>query len=218
MQRLIFLLALLPIACANAEGEWTDLFKGAAHEDFYFDFEEEAEAEDVFEITPAGALIIHGKDHSPAYLQTLDEYENYELKFEWRWPEDSDDPGTSGIQIHCTEFTSLGIWPEGIEIDLAEDKTGDFWLYNQKLEVDEKQLPNRGSERNRRLRIAGKDEEEKPGKWNEMRIVAKDDTLKVYLNDELVNEATEVSATSGLITFRAEESDIEFRAVQIKDL
>lgn len=203
----------------NAQGEWESIFDGAKHFDFYFDFEEEAEEEEVFEFEDGDILKINGKDQPNGYIQTLDEYENYEIKFDWRWP---DEPGNSGILIHSSSDTAWSIWPESIEIQLQHENAGDFWLMNSDLDVEEEQMPTKSKERDRRLRLKVErfyDKlEDKPDRWNEMHIVAEEDSIKVYINDELVNEGKNASRTSGYITIQAEEADLEIRNFRIREL
>lgn len=211
---------------AYAASEWTYLFKDAEHGDFYFDSIEEIDPEEVFEFKADGTLQINGEGESDAYIQTLDEYEDYELRFEYRWPKE---PGKSGIQIHSTSDTAHSIWPESIEIQLEDENSGDFWVLNTEIEVEEEQMPDKAADRNRRLRLKPekkpfeygepkKELEKDPDQWNAMRIVAKGDTIDVYLNDELVNHGTEASVTSGFITLQAEGSDIEIRNFRIREL
>jgi hypothetical protein len=213
-------------ATATAQEGWTYLFKDTDLEEFYFDFIESTEPEDVFELEPDGTLVIKGEGQPEGYIQTLDEYENYEIKLEYRWP---GEPGKSGIQIHSTSDTAHSIWPESIEIQLEPGRSGDFWVLNNSIDVEEEQLPNKAAERNRRIRFTPKPEprdygkpkkevEKDPEQWNAMHIVAEDDTIKVYLNEKLVNEARNASASSGYITIQAEESNLEIRNFRIRQL
>lgn len=222
----ILILAGLSSASLSEADTWIQLFKDTDHNDFYFDFLEEAAPEDVFEFKADGTLLIKGKDNPEGYIQTLDEYEDYEIKFEFRWP---DEPGKSGIQIHGTSDTAHSIWPESIEIQLEPEHSGDFWLLNNKIEVEEEQMPKKAAERNRRIRLTPKPTvreygkpkkklEKAPDQWNAMHIVAKGDNIKVYLNEKLVNEGKEASAKSGFITIQAEEANIEIRNFRIREL
>ncbi len=221
----ITIIALLS-SYASAQDGWTYLFKDTDLNEFYFDFVEEAEPEDVFEIEPDGTLIIKGADKPEGYIQTLDEYENYEIKFEFRWP---DKEGKSGIQIHSTSDTAHSIWPESIEIQLEPEHSGDFWLLNNSIDVEEEQMPSKAAERNRRIRLTPKTEprdygkpkkklEKEPDQWNAMHIVAKGDSIKVYLNEKLVNEGKNASATSGFITIQTEGSNLEIRNFRLREL
>ncbi|MDQ8201917.1 DUF1080 domain-containing protein [Pelagicoccus sp. SDUM812003] len=216
MKASLFVATLLAasLSCVAAEENWEPFFEGYTHDDFYFAFEEEdVDPEEVFIFKDDSGLLIKGADHPNGYIQTLDEYENYELKLEFRWP---DEPGNSGIQLHSTSYTSFSIWPECIEVQLEHENVGDFWLMNHKIEVEEEsQIPEKATERNRRTKLED-DLEKKPGEWNEMLITAKKDTIKVMLNGELVNKGTDASVSSGFITIQAEGADIEFRNVAIR--
>ncbi|MBD5782275.1 DUF1080 domain-containing protein [Pelagicoccus sp. NFK12] len=211
---------------ANADDGWTYLFQDTDLNEFYFDFVEETEPEDVFEIKSDGTLSIKGEGKPEGYIQTLDEYENYEIKFEYRWPAK---PGKSGIQIHSTSDTAHGVWPESIEIQLEPERSGDFWVLNTTIDVEEEQMPSKSAERNRRIRLTPKPEprdygkpkkklEKEPDQWNAMHIVAEGDTIKVYLNEKLVNVAKNASVSSGFITIQAEESDLDIRNFRIREL
>lgn len=222
MKQILPILAFVPlfgIFHAYAQSEWESPFDGASHLDFYFDFEEEADPEEVFEFGSGNILKINGKDQPNGYIQTLDEYENYEIEFDWHWP---DEPGNSGILIHSNSDPAWSIWPESIEIQLQYENVGDFWLLNSKLEVEEEQMPIKSKDRDRRLRLKVEklyDKlEDKPERWNSMHIVAKDDTIKVFINDELVNEGKNASRTSGYITIQAEGADLEIRNFRIREL
>ncbi len=222
----VLVLVALNTINATAADTWTNLFKDTDHNEFYFDFLESTEPEEVFEFKADGTLLIKGEDKPEGYIQTLDEYEDYEIKFEFRWPKE---PGKSGIQIHSTSDTAHSIWPESIEIQLEPEHSGDFWLLNNKIEVEEEQMPKKAAERNRRIRLTPKPAardygkpkkklEKDPDEWNAMHIIAEGDNIKVYLNEKLVNEGKEASVTSGFITIQAEESDIEIRNFRLREL
>ncbi|MBK1879448.1 3-keto-disaccharide hydrolase [Pelagicoccus mobilis] len=222
----LILLPCLAFISFPAFAEWEHIFKGIDLEEFYFDFIEEAEPADVFEIKDDGTLVIKGEDQPEGYIQTLDEYENFELSFAFKFPEGE---GKSGVIIHCNGDTAHGIWPEGIEIQLEPKNNGDFWLLNNEIDVEENQMPNKAAERNRRLRIPQKkttyttqhlkkERERPPEQWNDMRIVAKEDTIQVFLNGELVNDGKNASASAGFISVQAEESNIEIKDFRIREL
>ena len=61
------------------------------------------------------------------YIRTKDEYENYRLTLEWRWPEGGT-PGNNGVLIHTTTPKELGVWPKSLEVQLAHENAGDFWV------------------------------------------------------------------------------------------
>lgn len=211
-------LAFLTFASAipanlQAEGDWKPFFSETSLEELYFAFEEDAKPEDIFELRGEEGLVVKGKGKPAGYLQTLDEFENYEITFDWRW---SDEPGNGGVMLHCDADPYKSIWTHGIEIDLKHQNAGDFWLNGSKLEVQKDQMPGTTAERERRKKLV--DAEKEKGLWNQMRIVAKDDTLEVHLNGKLVNKATATKPKSGFITFMAQKANLEFRSIRLREL
>jgi len=49
-------------------------------------------------------------------------------------------------------------------------------------------------------------------------VQARGDTVKVFVNGDLVNEAWDCSASSGAICLQAEGTPIEYRKVQLRPL
>ncbi|MEX0613113.1 MAG: DUF1080 domain-containing protein, partial [Pirellulales bacterium] len=70
--------------------------------------------EDVWSVKD-GVIVCQGK---PAgYLLTKkNDYENYVLTFEWRWPEKG---GNSGALVHVTTPRELDVWPKCLEVQLG---------------------------------------------------------------------------------------------------
>jgi hypothetical protein len=60
---------------------------------------------------------------------------------------------------------------------------------------------------------------EKPvGEWNIMEVKCKSNTIEVYVNGDLQNKGTGISANKGHICLQSEGKDIEFRNVYITKL
>src|SRR5690606_29574768 len=126
---------------------------------------EETNPEEIFQIAEDGGLAIKGKGKPTGFIQTLDEYGDYELELEWRWPEEPRKPGQpvppapakparSGLLLHCSDARYYGVWPRCIEVQIERGNVGDIWLYGETVEVaDEKQIPTKGSESSRRLKL-----------------------------------------------------------------
>ncbi len=69
------------------------------------------------------------------------------------------------------------------------------------------------------LGFRGKHDVEKPvGEWNTLECVADGDRLTIYLNGELVNEATHVKPQKGRIQIQSEAAEIFFRRVELTPL
>lgn len=157
-----------------------------------------------------GKLLCKGR---PAgYLLTKkNDYENYVLTLEWRWPEKG---GNNGVLVHVTEPGALGVWPKSLEVQLGSGNAGDFWVIGTTIDVE-----NAEERREDRRHLNLTDDSEKPlGQWNEMEITCRGDEVVVKVNGELVNHATKLSQTKGAIALQSEGTPIEFRNIQLRPL
>lgn len=150
-----------------------------------------------------GVLRCEGKPNG--YILTADEYSNYKLRVEWRWPEK---PTNSGIFLHTSEEGK--IWPRTIEAQLAYKKAGDFVALGGTgfAELQGGRVLKKNHETN----------EKEPGQWNVYEITCKGDTITLYVNGLLQNKATKTNVSSGKIGLQSEGGPIEFRNVTITPL
>ncbi len=147
------------------------------------------------------------------YIKTDKEYGDYVLTVDWRWPAGTPG-GNNGVLVHTSTPNALGIWPKSIEVQLFKDNAGDFWVIGTELDVPDEATRKEGR-RHKNLT----DGSEKPlGEWNTIEITCKGDTIKVKVNGELVNEATNCSETKGAISLQSEGAPIEYRNVVLKPL
>lgn len=147
------------------------------------------------------------------YIRTDKEYGDYVLTLQWRWPEGSK-RGNNGVLVHTTEPGALGVWPRSIEVQLAQDNAGDFWVIGTELKV-----PNPEGRVKGRRHLNLTDGSEKPaGEWNTFEITCKGDTILVKVNGDLVNEATDCNVTKGAISLQSEGAPIEFREIVLTPL
>ncbi len=165
--------------------------------------------EDVWSVVD-GTIVCTGK---PAgYLRTKKEdFGNYRLTVDWRWKGNG---GNNGVLVHATEPGALGVWPKSIEVQLAHENAGDFWVIGTELDV-----PNEDQRKQGRRHLNLTDGSEKPlGEWNTMEITCRGDEILVKVNDELVNHATAVSQTQGAICLQSEGTEIQFRNIKLTPL
>lgn len=141
------------------------------------------------------------------YIRTKVDYTQYKLHVEWRW---AGAPGNSGVLLHVSEPDT--IWPKAIESQLMHGNAGDFYVIRG-TEFKE----HRGVQGNRVPKKKASNEN-KAGEWNRCDIVCKDDTITVYVNGVLQNEATETSVRSGKIGLQSEGAPIDFRSIYIEPL
>jgi hypothetical protein len=150
---------------------------------------------------PAGYLITEKSD-----------FKNYQLTLQWRWS--AERGGNNGVLVHCSTPGALGVWCKSVEVQLAHENAGDFWVIGTELDVENEAERVRGR---RHLNLT--DGSEKPvGEWNTMEIVCQGDEITVKVNGDLVNHATNVSETQGAIALQSEGTPIQYRDVQLTPL
>ncbi len=150
--------------------------------------------------TPFGHLITEGT------------YENYRLVVEYRF---SKEAGNSGVIVHVSKLRLLGNFlPQGIEAQLRSGNAGDFHLFGETM----KQRGAKEDAASRRL-VNFTDNSEKPvGEWNAMIVECRADTIKVWVNGDLVNDGYGCSATKGRIALQSEGCEVEFRKLELTRL
>lgn len=156
-----------------------------------------------------GVLVCSG---TPAgYLKTAESYENYVLTIDWRW-KPGGTGGNSGVLVHCSSPGAIGVWPKSIEVQLAADNAGDFWIIGTELDV-----PNKEKRKEGRRHLNLVDGAEKPvGQWNTMEITCRGSEIQVKVNGRLVNEATNCSETRGYISLQSEGTEVHFRNIRLR--
>lgn len=159
--------------------------------------------------------VIHCEGSIPGYLLTDNEYENYVLRLQWRFPPGSRG-GNSGVFVHVVGPDM--IWPKGIEAQLQHLAAGDFWLVGgAKLKIDEE----RHDPRNVRhyYRFKSKETIEKPiGEWNQYEITCDGNNIKLVINGHYVNQGTDGELSKGKILLQSEGAPIEFRNIELEPL
>lgn len=172
--------------------------------------DEKARLEDVWSIVD-GVLICKGQP--VGYLRTKEEFRDYVLTLQWRFPEGSAG-GNSGVLLHTSTPNEIGIWPRSLEVQLHTGNAGDFWVIGTSIEVADAEDRQKGR---RYLNLT--DDSEKPiGQWNQMEITCKGDEVTVKVNGTLVNQGRKSSATSGAICLQSEGAEIHFRNIELRPL
>lgn len=169
----------------------------------------QAKREDVWSVRDG---VLHCKGNPPGYLRTeKDDYENYVLSIEWRWPGPG---GNNGVLVHTSTPGVLGVWPKSIEVQMQANEAGDFWVIGTELDVENEAARKQGR-RHRNLT----DGSERPlGEWNHMEITCRGDEILVRVNGVLVNHATNCNVTRGAICLQSEGTPIEYRNIRVTPL
>ena len=149
---------------------------------------------------------IHIAGNPFGYMRTDKKYSNYKLHMEWRWVGEGTN---SGLFLHVQDGDKL--WPNAIECQLGSGKAGDFvMLGGSKISEIEcvGQFPIKDRVGNF----------EKPvGEWNIAEVVCQGNSITIYINGQLQNQATS-ETSEGYIALQSEGGPIEFRNVYLEEL
>ena len=154
------------------------------------------------------------------HLITDTEYKNYRLQAEYRF---AGIPGNCGILVHAsTPRVLYKMFPKSIEVQMMHENAGDFWCIAEDITVPD--MEKRRGPKEQWGTVDGKarriinltDGSEKPvGQWNNMTIECVADTIKVWVNGDLVNYGYNATAQKGHIAVQAEGSEVEFRKLEL---
>lgn len=200
------------LACArDSSGQEIRLFNGrdlAGWE--YFLVDENAQMEDVWSVED-GILVVQGEPRG--YLYTENDYENFRLVVEWRWPET---PGNSGVLMRITGEPMM--LPNCVEAQLQSGNAGDMYGFQGfRIGGDEERLSEIPNLHGWGLtKIEGNENE--PGEWNTYEITVDGDMITLIVNGKQVNEATDVDVRPGRIGLQSEGGVIHFRTVTLTPL
>ncbi|MCK5942444.1 MAG: DUF1080 domain-containing protein [Planctomycetes bacterium] len=216
----LFLLVLLA-ACGTAP---KPLFNGVDLRGWHTDIpqaDERSELEPSFAVED-GILVSRGSPQG--HLITDDEYSDYRLVVEWRWP---DKPGNCGVLVHASTPRRLyGMFPQSIECQLHVGNAGDFWCIGEDIKVPDMASRRAGPPEkwggeqgdSRRIRNLTDDSEKPLGEWNEMIIDCRGRRIDIWVNGDHVNDGFECTVDRGRIAIQAEGARCEFRKVLLLPL
>jgi hypothetical protein len=143
------------------------------------------------------------------FLRTKEQYSNYKLELEWRWPEK---PGNSGVLLHMSGEDK--IWPMCMEAQLmhkrASDLIGMGYTFNENK-------AEKGGFISYTPHLSDPSEKEL-GEWNKYEIICKDDTIEATINGKLQNRASGVNISKGYIGLQSEGVPIVFRNIKLTPL
>jgi Domain of Unknown Function (DUF1080) len=221
MKKLIVvtIIATTILSCSS-RGQSISLFNGRDLQGWHADVPEmdtNAIAKSPF-IIRNGSLISLGTPNG--HLITDSNYRNYRLKVEYRF---AGKPGNCGVLVHVSTPRALyKMFPKSVEVQLMHENAGDFWCIVEDISVPEMEK-RRGAkdqwgitEGKLRRVINLTDGSEKPaGEWNTLVIECVDRSIKVWMNNDLVNHGFNCTADKGRIALQAEGSEVEFRKVEL---
>jgi hypothetical protein len=168
---------------------------------------------DVWRLQPDGVLLCKGTPRG--YLYTEQDYTNFVLQFEWRYPAGATN-SNGGVLVRMTG--EHAVWPRCLEFQLNQGQAGDFWAiqgYEFTGPADRfKRIPESQFGALRHLKRAA--EAEKPaGQWNRFEGIVQDAIATQKVNGLVVNQATGCEQTGGKILLTSEGQEIQFRNVRL---
>ncbi|MGQ7869519.1 3-keto-disaccharide hydrolase [Sunxiuqinia sp. sy24] len=151
------------------------------------------------------------------------EYSNYQLEIEYRF---AGEPGNCGLLVHASTPRALyNMFPQSLEVQMQHGDAGDFWCIVEDIAVTDMEN-RRGPKENwgitegkeRRIKNLTNDSEHPLGDWNHMTIECRGDSIRVWVNGDLVNEGYNCTAQKGQLALQAEGAEVEFRKLTLRSL
>ena len=222
-EKLLSLIVLIAFVSCTKSPETIKLFNGEDLTGWYPDVpaaDENPNVEKSF-IVRDSLLVSLG---SPGgHLLTDSVYQNYRLEVEYRF---AGKPGNCGVLVHASTPRALyQMFPKSLEVQMMHKNAGDFWCIVEDITVPNME-ERRGRKdkwgitegKNRRIVNLTDDSEAPLGEWNNMVVECVADTIKVWVNNDLVNFGYNCTAISGQIAVQAEGSEVEFRKIDITQI
>ena len=154
------------------------------------------------------------------HLITDSVYQNFRLEVEYRF---AAVPGNCGVLVFASTPRALyKMFPKSIEVQLMDKNAGDFWCIVEDITVPDMET-RRGPKadwgitegKERRIKNLTDKSENPVGEWNSMTVECIGNSIKVWVNKDLVNYGFNATASKGNIALQAEGSEVEFRKVLI---
>ncbi|MFO0977508.1 MAG: DUF1080 domain-containing protein [Planctomycetaceae bacterium] len=134
------------------------------------------------------------------FLATVERYDDFELKFEWKYPKDAN--GNSGILVYTQDEER--IWPTSVQIQLHQPKAGSIFPSGDAMTDNTRDVD---------LNLA------RPvNTWNEGRIISRKGRLTVEINEKKAGEVTGARPSAGRIALQSEGSEVHFRHLKLRKL
>jgi len=216
----IALLGSIPSEADDTQVKPQSLFNGRDLSSWHVDvphLDENPDAKVPF-VVRDGMLV--GLGEPAGHLITDAKFKNYRLEVVYRFAEK---PGNCGILVHASKPRALyRMLPKSIEVQMHHDNAGDFWCIVEDIAVPD-MVKRRGAKEKwginegkaRRILNLTDGSEKPPGKWNTMVIECVGNSIKVWVNGDLVNHGFECTANQGQIAVQAEGSEVEFQKLML---
>ena len=214
---ILFVVLITMLSCkSKTQSQFLNLFNGKDLSGWHIDVPEmdkNPEAKNPF-IVRDGVLVTLGTPKG--HIISDSSYQNYRLEVQYRFP---GKPGNCGVLVHASTPRALyGMFPKSIEVQMAHENAGDFWCIVEDIKVPDMEA-RRGPKvkwgitegKKRRILNLTDGSENSVGEWNTMVIECVNNSIKVWVNEDLVNHGFDATTGKGQIALQAEGSEVEFR-------
>jgi Domain of Unknown Function (DUF1080) len=147
-------------------------------------------------------------------------YQDFRLNIEYRF---AGVPGNCGVLVFASSPRALyKMFPKSIEVQMMHQNAGDFWCIVEDITVPDMET-RRGPKANwgitegkeRRVKNLTDNSERPVGEWNRMTVECVGNSIRVWVNGDMVNYGYNATASKGNIALQAEGSEVEFRKVEL---
>ncbi|MCF8273481.1 MAG: DUF1080 domain-containing protein [Flavobacteriaceae bacterium] len=220
MKTILFLISIFLVVTSCKTASTIQLFNGKNLDGWHNDvpaLDSITDAKSPF-IVRDGNLVSLGEPRG--HLLTNKIYKNYRLTIDYRFTKA---PGNCGVLVHASTPRALyNMFPQSIEVQIEHTNAGDFWVIVEDITCNDMEARRGPKETwgitegtNRRIINLTDNSENKLGEWNHMIIECFNDTIKVWVNNTLVNYGFNATTTNGQIAIQAEGSEVEFKKLEL---
>lgn len=231
------------VSLSTAGGSWTELFNERNLDGWYTYLQSRGRNRDPQGVIKVEDGMLHildvpdkGQRQEFGYVATQKSYSNYHLRFQYRWGEKrfaprADKKRDSGVVYHVKRDK---VWPSGVELQVQEGDTGDFWLIGGTHMTTTVASTSENPKRYRKggtpyttrpgrfVPLANSHTQDKRDGWNTVELIVSGDTAVHIVNGEVVNRAERLRdargkpLTGGRIVFQVEGAEVYYKNIEIK--
>lgn len=160
-------------------------------------------------ISDEGEVALSG--NPSGYFATKDSYENYVLRFDWKYDrpadlaEDATFDGNSGLLLHIAQPHK--VWPMCVEAQLMNRDAGHLFAIGGGKFNSKRSDPQRQQAQKQAIKPVGE--------WNSQEVICQGGNIRVTINGVLIDEGDGAQPASGPIGWQSEGRPIRFRNLRI---
>ena len=179
-----------------------------------------------------------GQRQEFGYVATDRNYGDYHLRFQYRWGSKKFVPRANAKRDSGAVYHIQGsdrVWPKGVELQVQEGDTGDFWLLGgttlSTTVASTRENPKRyrggGVPYTTRpgsyVRLSKDRTRDSRGGWNTVELIVRGDEAVHIVNGQVVNRGERLRSggralTAGRIAFQAEGAEVYYRNIELQPL